>query len=71
MPGFSVEESVLYPDMAALQEVETADLQPMQIGAHFFSVSAKFGVNNTLQSGLDNNSQTQEMQTSINQMQEG
>ena len=41
--------------MASLKINGPIQLQPMQLGAHYFCVAAKFGIHDILKTGFENN----------------
>ena len=68
LPGYQVEKTVQYPDMASLKGHGPMQLQPMQLGAHYFCAAAKFGVNDIFKTGFEKDQAKTTLQLSINQL---
>jgi len=68
LPGYKIEKTVQYPDLAAFTINSLEKLQPMRLGVHQFSLISKFGCSDILKTGFETDRANTTVQMTINQL---
>lgn len=54
LPDYKIEKSIQYPDTVTLKNYGAIQLNPLKLGAHYFCILARFGVQDVLKTGFEN-----------------